>query len=158
MLIRTTTIFLLLTLASPSGARLHSVPQDETRGEGTPVVLRHEARVLLPTRVFHPPNFDPEREHTLIIGFHGYGASARGFDRTDEALADMGFHVALPEGKSVRLLFLHGKEDERVPLSVSEETRSIFSDAGYEATFHPFSGGHAVPQDQLEVVADWIWQ
>jgi len=65
---------------------------------------------------------------------------------------------SLPEGRNVRLLFLHGKEDNVAPLSISEETRSFFSDASYEATLHTFSGGHAVPQDQLEVMADWIWQ
>jgi phospholipase/carboxylesterase len=235
----------------------HSPTQNRSGGSEASVVLWHEAKVVLPTRVFHPPDFDSEREHTLIIGFHGYGASAEGFGRTAQALADMGFLVALPEsgypvlaerelgfqwfpsiedaelghqlpnllffdripalladlrtrysidraytlgfsegavaamgsaiflhedfagavhfglpefssdwlpgqslpeGKNVRLLFLHGDEDQRVPLSISEKTQSFFSDAGYEATLHPFSGGHTVPRDQLEVVADWIWQ
>lgn len=247
----------LIALAASSGAPGSSVPQEPSGDQEAPAVLWHEARVLLPTRVFHPPDFDPERDHTLIVGFHGYGGSAQGFAAIAKALADMGFLVALPEsgyplladrelgfdwflneereelglraskllmfdqiptmlagleenysidriytlgfsqgavaalgtaifqhehfagaisfglpefssewlpgdslsqGKGVRLLFLHGREDTVAPLSASEETLTLFSDADYEATLQVFSGGHAVPQDQLEHVADWIWQ
>lgn len=249
----TRTTALLLTLAALSGALRGSSTQSD--GTDAPLLLRHEAKVLLPTRVFQPPDFDPGREQTLIVAFHGYGGSAQGFERTARTLAAMGFLVALPEsgypllasgglgfewfpktedqehaqrvanllffdrvpalladlksrysidraytlgfsegavaamgsaiflheqftgaihfglpdfssdwlpgrsvpeGKDVRLLFLHGEYDERVPLSISEEARSFFSEAGYEATLREFSGGHSVPPDQLEVVADWI--
>ena len=39
----------------------------------------------------------PEREPTLIVGFHGHGGSAQGFGEIAKALAGMGFLVALPE-------------------------------------------------------------
>ncbi len=249
------TVALLLTLAALSVVPRSGLAQNPADGQSTPVVLTHEATVLLPTRVFHPPDFDPEREHTLIVGFHGYGASARSFSETARAIADMGFLVALPEsaypliaggelgfqwfpsmegdessqrvahllffdhmpgmladlkarysidraytlgfsegavaamgtaifnhedfagsiqfglplfstdwlpeqtlpaGRNVRLLFLHGQEDERASASISEEAQAFFLEAGYEATLHVFDGGHTVPRDQLDVVAGWI--
>ena len=57
----------------------------------------HEARVLLPTRIVEPPDFDPSESHTLIVAFHGFGATAGGFQRIAEALAEEGLLVALPE-------------------------------------------------------------
>jgi predicted esterase len=191
----------------------------------------------------------------LVVGFHGYGASASSFGKTAQVLAEMGFVVALPEsaypllangklgfqwfpstkddedsqraahllfsentpailddlkaryaidkvyalgfsegavaalgtaifnhedfagsvqfglplfsadwitaqelsaGKSVRLLFVHGREDDRAPLAVSEEARSYFRDADYESALEVFDGGHTVPQDQLKVAAEWM--
>jgi predicted esterase len=251
------TAVVLLTLAALAISPQPGSAQEASTDDRAPVVLLHDAKVLLPTQVFLPPGFDPEREYTLIVGLHGYGASASGFGRTGRALADMGFLVALPEsayslladdalgfqwfpsregdenaervaqllffdhmpsvfadlkarysieevytlgfsegavaslgtaiynpkdcagaiqfglplfsadwsteqeltaGRNVRLLFLHGQEDKRVPPSISDEAYNFFLEAGYEAALHVFDGGHTVPRDQLDVVADWIRQ
>ncbi len=60
-------------------------------------VLWHEAKVVIPTRVVFPPEFDAKRAHTLIVMLHGFGGSAEKAQRTVGELAAMGFLVALPE-------------------------------------------------------------
>lgn len=67
---------------------------------------------------------------------------------------------ALASGRASRqhlsILLLHGEQDERVPLAVSEQAREHLAGEGYEVKFRPYPGGHTVPSDQLEAVANWI--
>jgi predicted esterase len=219
-------------------------------------VLWHEAKVLIPTRVVFPPDFDAKRSHTLIVALHGFSESAESAQPFVEELAAKGFLVALPEapypmvvqgrlgyswtafhmgdlaltkratrlvandripplvtdlqqryridrvyvlgasegammalitgiyhsglfdgivsffppgfdtswftgntlaaGSGVRVLLMHGREDMLARFAVSEQARDALKDAGYDVTFHPFSGGHTVTNDHLDVVAKWI--
>lgn len=63
---------------------------------------------------------------------------------------------ALRTGRDLRILLVHGDKDERAPISMSERARDTFSAAGYDVTFRTFSGGHAVPNDELEFVQGWV--
>jgi phospholipase/carboxylesterase len=60
------------------------------------------------------------------------------------------------EGRDVDVLLVHGRADDRVPFAVSERARDALAAAGYDVTLQPFRGGHSVPDEQLELVADWI--
>jgi phospholipase/carboxylesterase len=60
-------------------------------------VLWHEAKVLIPTRVVFPPEFDAKRPHTLIVALHGRGESTEVAQPFVAELAAKGFLVAIPE-------------------------------------------------------------
>jgi predicted esterase len=64
--------------------------------------------------------------------------------------------AALQSGSHLSILLLHGKQDERVPLAVSEEARQHLTNHGYSVTLRTFQGGHTVAPQELEYVAQWI--
>jgi phospholipase/carboxylesterase len=234
--------------------------KDATGSTATPSakteVFWHEAKVLIPTRVLFPPEFDAKQPHTLIVALHAFGESAEEAQPFVAELAAKGFLVAIPEAaypllvegklgygwslfhmqdfalteragrlavnhqippvvtdlrrrylidrvyilgasegaimalgtainnsglfdgvvsffppafdtswfagntlatsRGVRVLLMHGREDKLARFAASEHARDAFKDAGYDVTFHPFSGGHMVTNDHLDVVAKWI--
>jgi phospholipase/carboxylesterase len=58
-------------------------------------LIWQEAKVLIPTQLFFPPEFDSERVHTLIIALHGVGGKPEHLQKPAEALAAEGFVVAV---------------------------------------------------------------
>jgi phospholipase/carboxylesterase len=62
----------------------------------------------------------------------------------------------LVASSGVRVLLVHGQEDPHARFAVSEHARDALKEAGYDVTFRPFDGGHTVPNDQLDFVAEWM--
>lgn len=62
----------------------------------------------------------------------------------------------LRAGRDVRVLLVHGGEDERVSPGISVRARDHLAEAGYEVFYRPFTGGHSVPTEQLRAAAAWI--
>lgn len=62
----------------------------------------------------------------------------------------------LTSGHHLSVLLIHGDEDERVPSAVSERARDHLAGEGYEVMLHHFHGGHTVPDDQVDFVAEWL--
>lgn len=62
----------------------------------------------------------------------------------------------LASGRHLSVLLIHGEDDERVPLAVSERARDHLAGKGYQVTLRHFRGGHTVPDDQLDFVAEWL--
>jgi phospholipase/carboxylesterase len=50
-----------------------------------------------PTKVALPDNYDSTKEHTLIIGLHGYGSTAESFLGLSKPFTEAGFIFAAPE-------------------------------------------------------------
>lgn len=80
-----------LAAQEPDTADTATVPAAKTE------VLWHEAKVLSPTRVLFPPDFDAKRPHTLILALHAFSESAEVAQPFVEELAAKGFLVAIPE-------------------------------------------------------------
>ncbi|NQU33427.1 MAG: alpha/beta hydrolase [Bacteroidetes bacterium] len=57
-----------------------------------------------PTKVALPDNYDSTKEHTLIIGLHGYGSTAESFLGLSKPFTDAGFIFAAPEAPYPLLL------------------------------------------------------
>jgi len=245
-----------LLAAGSSIVSAQDSPPKPAPSEAEAVTIWHEAKVLMPTRVLLPADFDPEQAHTLIVALHGYGSSAEAFGRVGHRLADAGFIVALPEaaypmlvgqklgydwflyhqgddalqlragkleaedhlpavvtdlrrryrvddvyvlgfsqgaivavvtgvnnnglfdgiitfglpafdtawfrdhalrtGRDLRILLVHGDQDQRAPIEYAQQARDTFRTAGYDVTFRTFSGGHSVPNDELAFVQRWV--
>lgn len=66
--------------------------------------------------------------------------------------------LALPlaSGRHLSVLLIHGDEDERVPLAVSQGAHNHLAGEGYQVTLRRFRGGHTVPDGQLDFVAEWL--
>ena len=86
-------------------------------------------------------------QHALFDGIVGFGGLA---------LAEWYEGDVLAEGRDVRVLIVHGEADAKVAFADGERTRDLFAEHGYDVTFRAFDGGHLVPLDQLDFVADWI--
>jgi len=56
----------------------------------------------------------------------------------------------------LKVLIIHGTQDQRAPIAASERARDTLRAAGYDVTFRTFPGGHSVPNDQLEFVQTWL--
>lgn len=67
------------------------------------------------------------------------------------------FHEnSLNTARDLRILIIHGEQDERAAIGISERARDTLRAAGYEVTLRTFSGGHSVPDEQLEFVRTWV--
>jgi phospholipase/carboxylesterase len=66
---------------------------EKTQGE----LVHVRAGALLPCRVFVPEGWDSTRAYPLVVGLHGYGASAKGFARIWQRFGNPRFIYAVPE-------------------------------------------------------------
>ena len=58
--------------------------------------------------------------------------------------------------RRIPILLLHGEEDEWDAISISRRARDHLVSGGFPARLRLFAGGHSVPNDQLDFVAQWI--
>ncbi len=58
--------------------------------------------------------------------------------------------------KGLRVFIAHGWEDESIAFERAVEAKDTLEHRGYAVTFHPFDGGHEVPDEVLDEVADWL--
>jgi phospholipase/carboxylesterase len=70
--------------------------------------------------------------------------------------ADPTLASSLAAARHLSVLLIHGDEDERVPVAVSEGAREHLAGEGYEVTLHRFHGGHSVPDKELDFVIQWL--
>lgn len=63
--------------------------------------------------------------------------------------------LAAGAGK-VAVLVAHGTADAAMPIAKAQAAAEAFQKAGYDATWHPFAGGHTVPADLLREVQRWM--
>ncbi len=63
---------------------------------------------------------------------------------------------ALGSARRIPFLLLHGEQDEWAAVAISERARDHLSGEGFEVILRLFRGGHAVPSDELDYVAQWI--
>lgn len=63
---------------------------------------------------------------------------------------------AFESGNHLPILLLHGNNDDRVPMTVSEQAQRHLAEHGYSVTLKPFEGGHTVPSRELDVVIQWL--
>lgn len=64
----------------------------------------------------------------------------------------------LSTARDLRILIIHGDQDERAPIDYSQKARDTLREAGYDVTLRTFSGGHSVPNDELDFVKTWVQQ
>jgi phospholipase/carboxylesterase len=64
----------------------------------------------------------------------------------------------LRTARDLRILIIHGDQDERAPIRYLQKARDTLRAAGYDVTFRTFSGGHSVPNNELEYVKEWVQQ
>jgi phospholipase/carboxylesterase len=63
---------------------------------------------------------------------------------------------AFEAGNHLSILLVHGDDDDRVPLTVSERGHRHLTEHGYSVTLKPFKGGHTVPSRELDFVIQWL--
>jgi phospholipase/carboxylesterase len=104
--------------------------------------------------------FAPE---TLVLGGFSQGAmlsldvAAQGEPSVDRVVALSGLLLAdsLP-GLAVErkqrppVLLTHGRDDQVLPFQAGEAALKLLTRAGYEVTFRPFDGGHAIPPEVID--------
>lgn len=62
----------------------------------------------------------------------------------------------LAHGSNVRVFIAHGNKDGIVDFESGKAAYDKLSELGYDVTFHEFDGGHAVPEDVIHVVEQWM--
>lgn len=63
---------------------------------------------------------------------------------------------ALESARRIPILLFHGEQDEWASVAISERARDHLAAEGFHVSLRLFPGGHAVPGDQLDYVAQWI--
>lgn len=63
---------------------------------------------------------------------------------------------ALEAGNHLSILLVHGDNDDRVPMTVSQRAHRHLAEHGYSVTLKPFKGGHMVPSSELDFVVQWL--
>ena len=63
---------------------------------------------------------------------------------------------ALESARRIPFLLFHGEQDEWAEVAISKRARDHLVAEGFEVSLRLFPGGHAVPGDQLDYVAQWI--
>lgn len=56
----------------------------------------------------------------------------------------------------VALFIAHGRQDAAAPIARAEAAATDFRKAGYAVTWHPFEGGHDLPEAALREAQRWI--
>ncbi|MHC4697177.1 MAG: alpha/beta hydrolase [Planctomycetota bacterium] len=97
MFIRTIVSAVVLLSFVPLAAQEKGATDSTATPSAETEVLWHEAKVLIPTRVLFPPEFDAKHPHTLIVALHAFSESAEVAQPFVEELAAKGFLVAIPE-------------------------------------------------------------
>lgn len=64
----------------------------------------------------------------------------------------------LSTARDLRILVIHGEQDEPAPIAISERARDELRSASYDVTYRAFAGGHSVPNDELDFVKTWVQQ
>jgi phospholipase/carboxylesterase len=59
-------------------------------------------------------------------------------------------------GADIPVFIAHGNEDKIVPFQNGLDARDTLDAAGYDVTWHEFTGGHAVPADALQAAQAWM--
>jgi phospholipase/carboxylesterase len=59
-------------------------------------------------------------------------------------------------GSAPRVFIAHGREDAMLPFGDGEALREVLSGAGFSVTWHPFTGGHAIPQEIILAVRTFL--
>lgn len=91
---RLKTALLLLLLSFLLSVKLALAQKDSIISVPT---LWSKIEAYTPTKVALPSNFNNSKEHTLIIGLHGYGSTAESFLGLSKPFTDAGFIFAAPE-------------------------------------------------------------
>jgi phospholipase/carboxylesterase len=58
--------------------------------------------------------------------------------------------------RGLRVLQSHGREDPLLPFPVAELLRDLLRDAGFDVTWIPFRGGHAIPDSVLDGLSTFV--
>ncbi|MFO7639542.1 MAG: hypothetical protein R6X14_09685 [bacterium] len=62
----------------------------------------------------------------------------------------------LENGRRLRVLIAHNREDERVGFTRATRTRDLLTGLDYDVTFHAFTDDHALPPEAARRVAEWL--
>ena len=62
----------------------------------------------------------------------------------------------LAEANNIPVLIFQGTEDQLVTSQMSESTRDLLLNNGFDVTYREFAGGHTVPPELLPSVVEWI--
>lgn len=60
------------------------------------------------------------------------------------------------KASGLRVLLVHGEQDQRASIEVSRKAREALRAARYDVVMRKFAGGHSVPGDELDFVAEWL--
>ena len=66
--------------------------------------------------------------------------------------------VWLPEARRLRVLLVHGSDNELVPISAAESAYRLLSTAGIPTTFHVLESGHRIHSEALRLINSWVME
>ena len=124
----------------------------------------HLLRVLDQVERDHGP---VDRTRSVLLGFSqgGYLAGFVGL-RHPERFGGVVISAArvkheflegpLRDGPLPPVLLLHSPEDPMTPVELAEKSLEVLRAAGGEAELRPHPGGHRLPPEALEELADWL--
>lgn len=118
-------------------------------------------------------SFEHKISQVYLVGFsqgavYSYSIGMRNPDLIDGVIAFGGYlndveqgngfltqeHVE--QGKDLRIFMAHGVQDGAVSVDNARELAKKLEDAGYDVKLHEFEGEHNIPEDVLNLAADWI--
>jgi phospholipase/carboxylesterase len=111
------------------------------------------------------------RPDTLMLGGFSQGAmlaldvalaAAPPVDRV-AALSGVMLADSLPALKAPRatrppVFVSHGRQDPVLPYQGGEKAKDLLERHGYQVTFHPFEGGHGIPEEVVEALRAFLFE
>jgi predicted esterase len=120
---------------TPEFAEAITAMEDEYKAKqaelGEFVAVRSEG--YYSCRVFLPPGFNADEEHTLILGLHGYGDTNENFIKLHKRMGDPDLIFAAPQGQYP---FLDGKDIGYSWLFGNESDEALFGNTRIAAVEH----------------------
>jgi phospholipase/carboxylesterase len=76
---------------------------------------------------------------------------------TEEQIEDWLAEEFIEAANSLRVLLVHGKDDDKVKYELGIQSLEVLKNYDYEITFYDFAGGHVLPPESImNHVIDWI--
>jgi phospholipase/carboxylesterase len=111
------------------------------------------------------------RPDTLLLGGFSQGAmlsldvalaAAPAVDKvaalSGVMLADSLGALKTPRPKRPPVFVSHGRRDDMLAYKGGEKAKELLERHGYQVTFHPFDGGHAIPPDVVEGLRKFLFE
>jgi phospholipase/carboxylesterase len=73
-------------------------------------------------------------------------------------LADSLPALKAPRSTRPPVFVSHGRQDPVLAYQGGEKAKDLLERHGYQVTFHPFAGGHAIPEEVVEALRAFLFE
>ena len=93
---------------------------------------------------------------SLDVALHGAHALAGLVLLSTTHLAAEVWAPRFESRRALPVFMSHGKNDELLPFAVTEKLRGLLEQSGWDITWVPFAGGHAIPQPVVDGIGAFL--